>query len=183
MPPKDEPRIPRLPFELIFSDYFKLHAFHYLIAGDRLSGWTEVVQVRPGTHSSGAKGLCTALRQLFSTFGVPVEISSDGGPEYEAHEFKNFLDQWGIKHRESSAYLPTSNGRAEVGVKTTKRLLQCNIGPNGTLDTDEVVRALLQLRNTPDRDAGLSPAEILFGRPLRDAMPYIQRSTSAFENP
>ena len=183
LPPKDEPKIPKLPFEMIFSDYFKLHAFHYLIAGDRLSGWTEVVQVRPGTHSAGAKGLCTALRQLFSTFGVPVEISSDGGPEYEAHEFKGFLEKWGIKHRESSAYLPASNGRAEVGVKTTKRLLQCNIGPNGNLDTDEVVRALLQLRNTPDRDAGLSPAEILFGRPLRDAMPYIQRSTSVFENP
>ena len=79
LPPKEEPRIPKLPFEMIFSDYFKLHAFHYLIAGDRLSGWTEVVQVRPGTHSAGAKGLCTALRQLFSTFGVPVEISSDGG--------------------------------------------------------------------------------------------------------
>ena len=113
---KDEVRIPKLPFELIFSDYFQLHAFHYLIAGDRLSGWTEVVQVKPGTHSAGAKGLCTALRRLFSTFGVPIEISSDGGPEYEAHEFKYFLDRWGIKHRESSAYLPTSNGRAEVGV-------------------------------------------------------------------
>ena len=116
IPPVDEPAIPKLPFEMVFSDYFGLQGFHYLIAGDRLSGWTEVVQVKPGTHSAGAKGLCTALRRLFSTFGVPTEISSDGGPEYEAHEFKNFLKRWGVKHRESSAYLPTSNGRAEVGV-------------------------------------------------------------------
>ena len=183
LPPRDIPATPKLPFEMIFSDYFQLHAFHYLIAGDRLSGWTEVVQVRPGTHSAGAKGLCTALRRLFSTFGVPVEISSDGGPEYEAKVFKDFLDRWGVRHRESSAYLPTSNGRAEVGVKTTKRLLQCNVGTDGNLDTDEVVRALLQLRNTPDRDAKVSPAEVLFGCPLRDTMPYINRSLSVHENP
>ena len=69
---------------MIFSDYFKLQAFRYLLAGDGLSEWTEVVQVEPGTHSTGVKGLCTALRRLFSTFDVPVEISSDGGPEYEA---------------------------------------------------------------------------------------------------
>ena len=87
IPPKDEPSIPKLPFEMIFSDYFGLQGFHYLLAGDRLSGWTEVVQVKPGTHSAGAKGLCSALRRLFSTFGVPVEISSDGGPEYEAAVF------------------------------------------------------------------------------------------------
>ena len=183
MPPTTEPAIPKVPFEMIFSDYFQLHGYHYLIAGDRLSGWTEVVQVKPGTHSAGAKGLCSALRRLFALFGVPIEISSDGGPEYEANEFKAFLVRWGTEHRQSSAYLPASNGRAEVGVKTTKRLLQCNVGPNGNLDTDEVVRALLQLRNTPDRDAKVSPAEILFGHPLRDTMPYLERTTSVFDNP
>ena len=183
MPPTIEPTIPQTPFEMIFSDYFQLQGYHYLIAGDRLSAWTEVVQVRPGTQSAGAKGLCSALRQLFALFGVPEEISSDGGPEYEAKEFKNFLLRWGTKHRQSSAYMPSSNGRAEVAVKQTKRLLQSNIGPNGNLNNDNVVRALLQLRNTPDRDAKVSPAEILFGRPLRDTMPYLQKTTSVFENP
>ena len=182
IPPKDEPSIPKLPFEMIFSDYFALQGFHYLIAGDRLSGWTEVVKVEPGTHSAGAKGLCSALRRLFSTFGVPSEISSDGGPEYKADEFEIFLKKWGVRHRESSAYFPTSNGRAEVGVKTTKRLLQNNIRSDGSLDTDEVVRALLQLRNTPDRDAKVSPAEILFGHRLRDTMPYIDREHTIFTN-
>ena len=32
-------------------------------------------------------------------------------------------------------------------------------------------RALLQLRNTPDRDTKLSPAKALYGRELRDFLP------------
>jgi len=81
-----------------------------------------------------------------------------------------------------SANFPQSNGCAEVSVKVTKRLLEENMGEDGDLNTDEVVRALLQQRNTPDRDCRLSPAQVLFGRSLRDAMPQIDKSTTIFES-
>ena len=41
----------------------------------------------------------------------------------------------------------------------------------GELDTVRLVKGLLQLRNTPDPDTGLSPAEMLLGRPLKDFIP------------
>jgi len=50
-----------------------------------------------------------------------------------------------------------------------------NISSNGELDNDLFLRALLQLRNTPEADCGLSPAEIVFGHPLRDAFSFINR--------
>ena len=78
------------------------------------------------------------------------------------------LKRWGVNHDPSFAYFPQSNGRAEVAVRITKRILEDNVGPNGSLDNDKVVRALLQLRNTPDRDCGLSAAEVLFSRRLKD---------------
>ena len=34
---------------------------------------------------------------------------------------------------------------------------------------------MLQLRNTPDPDCDLSPAEIVFGHPLRDAFSFVNR--------
>ena len=34
---------------------------------------------------------------------------------------------------------------------------------------------MIQLRNTPDPDCQLSPAEIVFGRPIRDAFAFINR--------
>ena len=58
-------------------------------------------------------------------------------------------------------------------MKVVKRLLETNVGADGTLDTDKVVAALLQLRNTPDRECRLSPAQVLFGRSIRDALPKI----------
>ena len=70
---------------------------------------------------------------------------------------------------------PQSNGRAEVAVKKAKRLLKTCIGPNGSLNNDQFMMGMLQLRNTPDPDCKLSPAQILFGRPLRDAFSFVKR--------
>ena len=115
---------------------------------------------------------------------MPRELSSDGGPEYAANVFKQFLRTYDVRHRQSSAYHPESNGRAEVTVKSMKRLLSDNIDQSGKLNTDAITRAMLQIRNTPERDSGLSPAQILFGRTLRDTLPLvppIPRGTSVFE--
>ena len=49
-----------------------------------------------------------------------------------------------------------------------KRLLRKHVSPTGQLDNDSVTRALLQYRNAPDRDKGLSPAFLLMGRQLKD---------------
>ena len=103
-----------------------------------------------------------------------------GGDEFTSSKFKDFLVRWGTKHRLSPAYFPQSNGRAEVAVKATKRLLETDVAPDGSVDTDNVVRALLHIRNTPDRDCKRSPAEILFGHPLRDTIPHIDKSVSIF---
>lgn len=182
MPPY-EPHIPTTPFEAICSDYFFYKGHYYFIAADRLSGWTEQSRVRPGTSESGASGLIASLRTLFSTFGVPSELTSDGGPEFSAKSTNDFLERWGVKHRISSSYLPSSNGRAELAVKSTKRLLMDNINENGDLNTDKVVRALLMKRNTPDSGCKLSPAEVLFGHPLRDSLPSIEKKVDIYHNP
>ena len=182
-PPPIPPLIPTTPFEAVACDFFHYIGKYYFVAADRLSGWVETQQVKVGTNEAGAQGLCAALRRLMVTFGVPCEISSDGGPEFIAEETKAFFKRWGIRHRLSSAYLPSSNGRAELAVKTTKRLIMNNVGPDGNLNTDKLVRALLMHRNTPDPGCKLSPAQVLLGRPLRDSLPYLNKQIMAFNNP
>jgi hypothetical protein len=168
------PIVPTSPFEAVATDYFDLAGNHYLIVVDRLTNWADVRRAKPKTNEAGSQGLLDLFREVFRNYGVPAEISSDGGPEYTSNEFDTFLKNWGVRHRLSSAHHPSSNGRAEVAVKMVKRALRENCGPEGEVDNDKVTRALLNLRNTPDRDSGQSPAQLLLGRPLRDTLPLLQ---------
>ena len=98
-------------------------------------------------------------------------MATDGGAQYVSKVTQDFFKLWGVRHRLSSAYFPHSNLRAETGVKSVKRLITSNTGPGGSLDSDAFARALLTYRNTPDRDTGVSPAQVLFARRLRDSIP------------
>jgi len=141
---------------------------NYLVAVDRYSNWPII-----GRGLQGAKGLINILRRLFGTYGIPDELSSDGSPEFTSLETDKFLNNWCVHHRLSSVAFPHSNCRAEVSVKTVKRLIMSNIGPHGTLDTDEVQRAILQYRNCPNPQTKLSPAMCIFGRPVKDFIPIL----------
>ncbi len=178
----EEPRIPSMPFEAVCMDFFALEGWQYLVMVDRFSGWCEVRRAKVGTATAGSRGLNTAMRELFGTFGVPRDISSDEGKEFVSGETKDFFNRWGINYQLSSAYHPISNGRAELGVKSMKRLLHDNVGPDGSLDTDKFLRAILAHRNTPDQLSKKSPAQVIFGHQLLDALPAFEGTDSVFDN-
>ena len=167
-PPPTPQMLPEYPFQCLCADYFQVKGITYLIIVDRYSNWPIVEK-----SSDGAIGLVSSLGRTFTIFGVPEELASDGGPEFTASTTTRFLKNYGVHHRLSSVAFARSNGRAEVGVKTMKRLLLDNTGPGGDLNNDAFQRAMLQYRNTPDRDTGLSPAMSIYGRHIRDFIPVL----------
>jgi hypothetical protein len=163
------PPVPTIyPFQCICADYFHHKGRNYLVIVDRYTNWPIVEQA-----SDGASGLIGVLRKHFSTYGIAEELASDGGPEFTASSTQKFLTSWGVHHRLSSVAFPHSNCRAEIGVKTVKRMIADNTGPRGEFEVDTFQRAILQYRNCPDTDTKLSPAECLFGRAIRDFIPVL----------
>ena len=167
--PATLPVVPDYPFQFVVADYFDLVGRKFLVYADRYTGWVAVSE--PLYDKSDSRSLMKSLREWFSIYGVPQEIATDGGQPFPSQAVQRFLKSWGVHHRLSAAYYPQSNGRAELAVKVTKRALMSSLNAAGRLDTDKVTAALLQYRNTPLQEIGHSPAQLLYGRVLRDHLP------------
>ncbi|XP_064096544.1 uncharacterized protein K02A2.6-like [Macrobrachium nipponense] len=164
--------IPSSVFESVSTDYFHVIGRTYLVYIDRLSGWPCVSSCQ---GIASAANLIRSLRAIFSDTGVPALLKTDGGPQFASSALRRFfLSRWGVEHRITSPYHPKANGHAEASVKIIKKLIMTT-AKNGNLDTDEFARGMLELRNTPRAD-GRSPAQVLFGYPLRSCFPTHRRS-------
>jgi len=167
---------PDYPWQQLAMDFADIHGRHYLVVVDRFSGWLEVAEPKPGSG-----GIINSLMKMFTTLGWPKEITSDGDAVFTSHQFQDFLDEWGIKHRVASAYNPHSNQRAEAAVKSAKRILRDALDGRGNLTDPKVVQALVEHRNTKDRDLKLSPAEMMMARTLQGGLP--EKECNLRQNP
>ena len=138
------------------------------------------------TRSTRPKQVQLVLLHAFTSSSphsaYPRNFPLTGAPSSPPSVTTDFLSRWNVRRRMSSAYFPQSNKRAKVAVKTAKRIPMSSIGPTGSLNNDNLLLTMLQLRNTPDPDYNVSPANVLFGKPLRDAFAFINRIPK-FDNP
>ena len=156
------------PFQYLDVDIASHAGGKYLVVVDGFSGWRHVGYL--GRQSSTSK-VITTLLEVFRHVGVAEALWSDGGPEFTSYQFREFMRKWGISHHLSSPHYPQSNGRAESGVKAAKKLLRkCWDVRRERLDDDAWTSGILQHWNTPGSH-GASPAQIVYGRPIRDTLP------------
>lgn len=155
-----------IPWNKIGLDLFEIQGRQYLVAIDYYSNFIEVDQLTTTTSTR----VVTLLKKQFARFGIPTTIVSDGGPQFTARDFETFTKQWGITHVMSSPGHPSANGKAEAAVKIIKTMMIKTLEEGQ--DQNE---ALLELRNTPRQDTGLSPAQMMFGRQTRSMIPEANR--------
>jgi len=64
------------------------------------------------------------LLKQFSQWGLPDEIVTDCGKNFDSKEFSQFCQREQIKHTKSSPHHHQSNGKAESAVKIAKSILR-----------------------------------------------------------
>ena len=123
--------------------------------------------LKPG-HTTTSK-LMSICWQLFQAYGTPDEFSTNGGPPFTSCIFQKFLQTWYVKHILSPvAYFQSS--WAELVIKTTKRIMNGNTGPQGFLGNDNVAWSIRQYQTTPIQGNGLILAQLLLHHQLCDSI-------------
>jgi len=160
------------PFQFIHMDLCQIEDRYFLITVDQYSGWPIIGECGKTMTTSQ---ITEMVQILMRDYGCPTTIYSDGGPQFKENgEFDEFCKTWGIEHIKSSPNYPQSNGRAEVNVREMKKIIRATPTEprTGKLRQPDLTQSLLAFRNTPRSPTGLSPAEILFGYPIRDGVPF-----------
>ena len=118
-----------------------------------------------------------ALVNIFTRFGPPQIFVADRGGEFCSDAMVSFLKLWGILPIFSEAYNPQANGQAEAAVKIVSRRLRTALHQL-TMDRERLLPypmkawlkylpyVVMSYNSTPNRITGMSPYEVLFGRPF-----------------
>ena len=152
------------PWDKRGLDLFEIENRTYLVLVDYFSNFIEVEYLSNPTSGEVIK----KVKSLCARYGIPKVLISDNGPQLASREFSNFTRAWNICHQTSSPRYPRSNGKAEAAVKTIKHMMIKAIQN----ETDPYL-ALLELRNTPRQDSGVSPASVVFGQDTRSIIPSV----------
>jgi hypothetical protein len=104
----------------INSPSFVRHVF-ILKATDYFTKWIEDVPLK---HAQDEHVISFLETNIFSRFGIPLEIIIDNGPTFMSTKLTQFLVKLGVKHFTSSTYYPQGNGKAESTNKKLFRIIK-----------------------------------------------------------
>ncbi|CAH9118568.1 unnamed protein product [Cuscuta europaea] len=133
---------------------------YIIVAVDYFTKW---VEAEPLASITGARCQKFVHKNVITRFGVPQEIISDNGTQFEATPFHELLREWGIKHRFSYVAYPQGNGQVENANRTIMEGLKKKLQDIGGSWVDELPNILWCYRTTPRRATGETPFAICYG--------------------
>jgi len=135
-----------------------------LVIVDCFTKWVEAFPIR----NIKAKTIAEVfVREIISRHGVPSEIHTDQGRNFESKLFLELAELLGIKKTKTTALHPQSDGQVERQHQTIINYLAKFISENQK-DWDKWIPLfLLAYRSSKHESTGVTPAELYLGRELR----------------
>ena len=128
---------------------------------DRL---TKMVHLAPCTSSVTAADTARLFVQnIIRLHGVPDEIVTDRGPQFNSNFWKALTDLLGTKHKMSSAYHPQTDGQTERMNQTLECMLRHYINPTQTNWDDLLPLAEFAMNNAHNSSVDNTPFFLNYG--------------------
>jgi transposase InsO family protein len=94
---------------------------HYiLVCTDYMTKWVEAKALTRATKQVVSDFL---FEDIFTRYGIPTELVTDGGPPFTSHLIKALMEKFHIQHRMVSPYHPQENGQVESTNKVIEAIL------------------------------------------------------------
>jgi transposase InsO family protein len=129
---------------------------------DYFTKWLEVYAIPNQKALTIAGALVT---NFFCRFGIPRELHSDQGRNFESHLLQDILQRLGVNKMCTMPLHPQLDGMVERYIKTIKEHLQ-KVVASHQRDWDESLPLSPSLHGIHSRHNGLTPAKVVFGREL-----------------
>jgi transposase InsO family protein len=107
----------------------------------------------------------TLVREFFTKFGVPLELHSDQGTNFESALFGDVCTLLGVKKTRTTPFRPQSDGQSERNVKTVTKMLAMLTDEQESWD-EYLPFVTMAYRATPHATTQLSPNYMMYGREL-----------------
>ena len=137
---------------------------YILTAIDYFSRWTEAFPIRNQEAATVAKVL---VEQVFVRFGVPLQILSDQGPNFESGLFQEVCRLLGIDKVRTSPYQPRTNGMIERWHRTLNSMLGKVVGESQRDWHEKLPYVMAAYRATEHSRTGFTPNYLFMGREAR----------------
>jgi transposase InsO family protein len=138
----------------------KGHQF-ILVATDYFTKWTEVVPWRNMTHR---EVISFVQEHIIYWFGVPETLTTDQGPSFMSHQFREFIESMKIKLLNSSPYYAQANGQAAASNKVLIKIIKKRIKDNPRRWHEKLSEALWAHRTSRHGATKVTPFELVYGQ-------------------